>query len=286
MKKFLRENLAVVIRILVSVCLIALGLILNGVNEQVSILLYLVAYIVTAYEVIYKAIKKLILEREVGEKMLMTIASLGAIVTDSYFEASLVVALYLLGELIEDGATTHAKRSIEMLCEIRPSRARIKESGDLVRVEDIEIGTIIEVLAGERIPLDGKILDGIADLDTSVVTGESVPAHNRPGAEVYAGFLDLNGALTIEVTRKSEESMVQRIINASIHANERKSKSESFTKKFAKIYTPVVIILALLVAVIPSLCGLDMVSWAYKAFSLLAISCPCAHLLQLHLFSV
>lgn len=276
MKKFLRENLAVVIRILVSVCLIALGLILNGVNEQISIILYLVSYIVIAYEIIYKAIKKLILEKEIGEKMLMTIASLGAIVTDSYFEAALVVSLYLLGELIEDGATTHAKRSIEMLCEIRPARARIKETGELVPVEEIEPGTIIEVFAGERIPLDGKVIDGVADLETSVVTGESAPQNIRQGAEVYAGYLDLNGALSIEVVRKSEESMVQRIIDASMHASERKSKSESFTKKFAKIYTPSVIVLALLVAIVPSLFGLDMIGWAYKAFSLLAIACPCA----------
>ncbi len=276
MKKFIRENLAILIRILISVCLIALGLVLNGINEQVSILLYLVAYVLNAYKVIYKAVKALILKREIGEKMLMTIASLGAIVTDSYFEAALVIALYLIGELIEDGAKTHAKRSVEMLCEIKPSKARIKETGELVSVEEIEIGTQIEVFAGERIPLDGKIIDGVADLDTSVVTGESAPVNARAGNDVYGGYLNLNGALTIEVVRKSQESMVQKIIDISLNASERKSKSENFTKKFAKIYTPAVIVLAILVAVVPSLFGLDMISWAYKAFALLAISCPCA----------
>lgn len=276
MKELFREKLFVVIRIIISACLITAGIITNGFNEHVSMILYLIAYGVIAYEIIYKALKKLFTKGEVGEKMLMTIASLGAIVTDAYFEAAFVVALYLLGELIEDFASAHAKKSIKKLCDIKPSRARLKGGDTEVLVEDVRVGDIIEVWAGERIPLDGKVIDGIADLDTSVVSGESEPVNVRAGSEVYAGHLDLNGALLIEVTKPSEKSMVQRIINVSLEAGAKKTKTEVFIKKFAKIYTPCVIGIAILVALIPSLFGLNMIDWAYRAFSLLAISCPCA----------
>ena len=275
MKKLMRENLAMVIRILVSVCLIIAGLILNGFSEQTSFILYLIAYFLNAYKIIYLAVKKLILKGEVGEKMLMTIATLGAIVTDAFMEAALVVVLYYLGEFIEMIASAYSKRSVAALYEIKPSKARLK-TGEHVPVESVEVGQLIEVYSGERIPLDGEIIEGIADLDTSVVTGESVPLNVRAGAQVYAGYLDINGALTIMVTKKSKESMVQRIIDVSLEAGAKKSKAELFIKKFAKIYTPVVIGLAILVAIIPALAGQNMIDWMYKAFSLLAISCPCA----------
>ncbi|MBQ8545699.1 MAG: cadmium-translocating P-type ATPase [Clostridia bacterium] len=265
-----------IIRISISICLIIVALIVNGFNEYVSMALYLVAYVLNAYKVIWSAIRKLFKNGEVGEKMLMTIASLGAIITESFFEAAFVMALYLIGELIEDGASDHARGSVEALCELRPTKARLKDEKDFVKVEKVKAGDIIEVYAGERIPLDGVILEGYADIDTSVVSGESVPVAMRAGSEVYAGHLDINGALTIKVTRESSQSMVQRIIDISLDASSKKSKSEAFIKKFAKIYTPCVIGVALLVAILPALFGADTFTWLYKAFSLLAISCPCA----------
>lgn len=276
MKNFMRENRAMIIRISISICLIIVALIVNGFNEYVSMALYLVAYVLNAYKVIWSAIRKLFKNGEVGEKMLMTIASLGAIITESFFEAAFVMALYLIGELIEDGASDHARGSVEALCELRPTKARLKDEKDFVKVEKVKAGDIIEVYAGERIPLDGVILEGYADIDTSVVSGESVPVAMRAGSEVYAGHLDINGALTIKVTRESSQSMVQRIIDISLDASSKKSKSEAFIKKFAKIYTPCVIGVALLVAILPALFGADTFTWLYKAFSLLAISCPCA----------
>lgn len=208
--------------------------------------------------------------------MLMTVASLGAIVTGAYFEASIVMALFVFGELIEDSATRRAEKSVEDLAKIRSTKARLKDEKELVDVEKIKVGDIIEIYAGERIPLDGIVLEGYSDVDTSAVTGESVPMPTRVGAELYAGYLNINGVLTIEVTRESSQSMVQRILDVSLSASAKKSKSEKFIKKFAKIYTPCVIVMALLVAIIPMIMGEDAYTWLYKAFSLLAISCPCA----------
>lgn len=276
MKNIMRENKAMIIRILISICLIIAGLIVNGFNEYVAIGLYLVAYIINAYKVIWGALKNLFKHKEVGEKMLMTIASLGAIVTESFFEAALVIALYLIGELIEDSASEQARNSVKALSEIRPPLARLKDRKDLIKVEKIQVGDIIEVYAGERIPLDGVIVEGYADVDTSVVSGESVPVPMRIGSEVYAGHLSINGVLTIKVTRESSQSMIQRIIDISLDASSKKSKSEKFIKKFAKIYTPCIIGVALLVAILPPLLGADTFTWLYKAFSFLAISCPCA----------
>lgn len=276
MRNFLRENKAMIIRICISICLIIAGLIINGFNELFGIILYMGAYLVNAYKVIYSAGKGLIKNGEIGVSMLMTIASLGAIIIGEYFEAAFVIALFLIGELIEDAAGDYTKNSLKSLYEIRPTKARIKGKDGLVRVEDVKAGDIIEVYAGERVPLDGVVLDGVADIDTSVVSGESVPTPVRAGSTLYAGHLNLNGVITVEVTRESKQSMVQRIIDISLDASAKKSKNEAFIKKFAKNYTPSVIGLAILVAVIPSLIGLDMFDWAYKAFALLAISCPCA----------
>ena len=276
MKKIMRENRAVIIRILFSVLFIIAGLVVNGFNEYVAIGLYLFAYILNAYKVVFDAIKILFKHREVSEKMLMTIASIGAIVTGAYFEAAVVIVLFVFGELIEDGASDRARESVKELASIRSTKARLKDQKDLVDVEQVKVGDIIEVYAGERIPLDGTVIDGYADVDTSAVTGESVPVPMRVGTELYAGYLIINGVLVVEVTRESSCSMVQKILDVSLDASAKKSKSEKFIKKFAKIYTPCVIVMALLVAIIPMIMGQDAYTWLYKAFSLLAISCPCA----------
>ena len=272
----MRENKAMIIRFLISVCLIIAGLISNGFNDYVAMIFYLGAYFLSAYKIIGVAIKSLFRKGEVGEKMLMTIATLGAIATEAYFEAAFVIILYLLGELIEESAEQKTENSIKALTAIRPDTARMRGTKTTIEVEKVKVGDVIEVYAGERIPLDGVILEGYADVDTSVVSGESEPLAVRAGSQVYAGHLNLNGALSIEVSRESSQSMVQRIIDISLNAEAKKSKREAFIKKFAKIYTPIVMIVAVLVALVPILFGLDIGTWLYKAFSLLAISCPCA----------
>ena len=276
MKSFLRENKAMIIRIFISICLIIAGLIVNGKNEFVGMVLYIFAYILNAYKVIYLAIKKMIIKHEIGEKMLMSIASLGAIMVGAYFEASFVIVLYLIGELIEDNAGSRNRSSLENLGKICPKTARLRANASEVPVESVLVGEIIEVYPGETIPLDGVIVDGSTDIDTSVVTGESVPDFFHVGGEVFAGYINLTGVIAVRVVRENKHSMVQRIIDVSLGEVSKKAKSETFIKKFAKIYTPVVIGISALTIVIPSLFGADIFDWAYKAFSLLAISCPCA----------
>ena len=283
MKNTMRENKAMIIRIFLSACLIIAGLIINGFNEYLSICLYLLAYLLNAYKIVFDATKSLFKNKEVSEKMLMTIASLGAIVTEAFFEAAIVLFLFTLGEIIEDSASHCVTDSVKELASLRSAKARIKGKKELVDVEKVKVGDVIEIYATERVPLDGVVISGYADVDTAAITGESVPQAVRTGTELYAGYLNLNGVLTVEVTREAEQSMVQRILDVSLSASAKKSKSEKFIKKFAKIYTPCVIGLAFLVAVVPMLFGADIFTWLYKAFALLAISCPCAIVISIPL---
>ncbi|MBQ7906783.1 MAG: cadmium-translocating P-type ATPase [Clostridia bacterium] len=276
MKEFIKENKVSLIKLLISVCLVTVALIVGIFNEQISFIIHILAYIFSSYEIIYKGIKALFKEGTANEKLLMTFASLGAIITGAYFEATLVLVLYQIGELIEDGARDGSRASISRLQAIRPDKARLKGESELVPAEGIEIGQLIEVFPGERIPLDGVAVEGISSIDTAVITGESEPLEVRAGKEVLAGCLNINSVIVIEVTRTLTQSAAQRIIDLSENALEKKTKGERFISKFAKIYTPVIIVLALLVAILPPLLGLDFAEWAYKAFAMLAISCPCA----------
>ena len=276
MKSFVKENKTTLIKILISVLFIIGAVVADIYNAQLSFVLYIISYILVAYEIIFKAIKELFKKAEVSEKMLMTIASLGAIITEAYFEASLVIILYLIGELIEDVAKDGSRKSIKNLQSIRPDKARLKGSEELVDAGKVGIGDIIEVYAGERIPLDGIVVGGAGSVDTSVITGESLPLDVRNGSEVFAGCLNIQSPILIEVKRELNKSAAQRIIDMSEMALEKKTKRERFIKKFAKFYTPIVILCAILVALIPSLLGGNITEWAYKAFAMLAISCPCA----------
>ena len=276
MKEFIKENKILLIKLLISVCLVTVALIVGIFNEQISFIIHILAYIFSSYEIIYKGVKSLFKEGTANEKLLMTFASLGAIITGAYFEATLVLVLYQIGELIEDGARDGSRASISKLQAIRPDTARIKGQAELTPAEEIKVGQQIEVFPGERIPLDGVVVEGISTVDTAVITGESEPVEVRAGKEVFAGCLNLNSVLVIEVIREQKQSAAQRIIDLSENALEKKTKGERFISKFAKIYTPVIIVLALLVAALPPILGGDFAEWAYKAFAMLAISCPCA----------
>lgn len=205
----------------------------------------------------------------------MTVASIGAMIIGEYFEGILVLVLYTIGEIFEDVAKDSSRRSLEALATIRPDKARL--DGEMVKAGNVEIGEIIEVYPGERIPLDGDVVDSIGSVDTSVITGESAPVQVRDGSEVLAGCLNCDTVLKIKVKRKLERSAAQRIIDLSQNALERKTKSEKFIKVFARVYTPIVIILALIIALVPPFFdGYNFAPWAYKALSMLAVSCPCA----------
>ncbi|MBO5313204.1 MAG: cadmium-translocating P-type ATPase [Clostridia bacterium] len=277
MKEYLKENRLTLIRLLVSIALIVSAVIVKQYSDKVSMVLYIVAYAVASCFIIIKAFADLFKAKGIGEKMLMTVASLGAIAIQEFFEASLIVILFEIGELIEDLSITKSRSSVRALESLRPETARLKEGGECVPSESVSVGQLIEVLVGERIPLDGVVVDGIGAVDTSVITGESAPREIRAGCEVFAGCLNLSGVITVEVTRTSQCSAAQRIIDLSKTAIDKKTKNEKFIKRFATVYTPVVIALALLVALVPPLFdNFDFVSWIYRACSVLAISCPCA----------
>ena len=213
----------------------------------------------------------------------MSVASIGAMIIGEYLEGILVLVLYTVGEIFEDVATDSSRKSIEALAKIRPDKARLS-SGDIVSASIVKIGDIIEVLPGERIPLDGEIVNSIGMIDTSVVTGESELVRVRDGNEVLAGCLNCDTVIKIRVTRTLERSAAQRIIDLAENALERKTKSEKFISVFAKIYTPVVVIIALLLAVVPPIFdGFNFTPWAYKALSMLAVSCPCAIVISIPL---
>ena len=276
MREFIKEHKFDIIKLAITFCLIVSAIISGFFNKQASFIIYIVAYLLIAYKTIFLGFKKLFTKAEISERMLMSVASLGAIITEAYFEAALVILLFEIGELIEAGAKKGSRKSLEKLQSIRPDRARPKGSIDMVDADTIKIGDVIEVFPGERIPLDGICVDGVSTVDTSILTGESAPVEARNGKEVFAGCLNINSVLYIKVTRLASQSAAQRIIDLAENAGEKKTKSERFITKFAKIYTPIIIGLALLVALIPPIIGLDFADWAYKAFSMLAISCPCA----------
>lgn len=284
MKSIIKEHKVPLVRILLSVLLIAEAIILDHFDYSLaSLLCYICSYIIIASETICIAIKMLFEKKRIDERLLMSVASLGAMIIGEYFEGALVIILYTIGEIFEDIITDSSKKSIETLAKIRPDKARLL-NGDIVNASSVSIGDIIEVLPGERIPLDGEVIDSIGNVDASVITGESQAVLVRDGIEVLAGCLSCDSVIKIKVTRTLEKSAAQRIIDLANGALERKTKSEKFISSFAKIYTPVVIILALLLAIVPPLFdGYNFIPWAYKALSMLAISCPCAIVISIPL---
>lgn len=295
MKKAIQENKIAFIKILISALLIAVAFLIEHIvthelaSKIVSISLYALAYLCVAYKIMFGAFKELIKRKGIGEKMLMSVASLGAFIIGEYFEASLVLILFMIGEIVEDQARDASKRSIDSLEQLCVNKARIK-GGEEVFADTVNVGDIIEILPGERIPLDGVIVGGIGSVDTSVITGESIPRDVRIGSEVLAGYLNKHTPLLVRVTRPFKQSAAQRIIDMSQKALTKKTKSERFIKKFARIYTPVVILVALVVAIIPPIiemcipdyAGLGL-KWVYKALAMLAISCPCAFVISVPL---
>ena len=277
MKNILSEHKIGIIRIVASVVLAILGLVFEGLdNITISTLAFFVSYIIIGYEIIFSAIKEALRGEGISEKMLMTVTSIGAFLIMEFFEGCAVLILYTVGEIFEDVAADASKRSLEALIDIRPDKARLR-SGEVKEASLIGIGEIIEVRSGERIALDGNVVDSVGSIDASVITGESTPVTVRNGSEVLAGSLNCESIIYVKVKREADKSAAQRIIDLSKNALERKTKSEKFIKVFAKFYTPIVILLALFIAVIPPLFdGYYFGSWIYKALSMLAISCPCA----------
>lgn len=237
------------------------------------------AYLIAGYDIIFKALKNIIKGQVFDENFLMGIATLGAIGIKEYPEAVMVMVLYQIGEYLQDKAVEKSQNSITELMDIRPDYANIEKNGDLTKISpyEVKIGDTIIVKTGEKIPLDGIIIDGSATLDTSALTGESRPREVKIGDEAISGCINTNGLLKIRVTKEYGQSTVSKILDLVENASSKKTKTENFITKFAKIYTPAVVLAALFLAILPPLIfGSNFSVWINRALTFLVISCPCA----------
>jgi Cd2+/Zn2+-exporting ATPase len=274
-------------RIIIGGVVFAAAMILQTKFEWLRLPLFAAGYIVAGGSVLLKAGRNMIRGRVFDENFLMSIASLGAFIIGEYPEGVAVMLFYQIGELFEGYAVDKARKSIAGLMDIRPDFANVKIGGELVvkDPEEVHIGDVIVVKAGERIPLDGKVLEGSSMLDTSALTGESRPREVRAGDELLSGCININGALTAEVVREYGESTVSRILDLVENASGRKSHSETFIAKFAGIYTPFVVIVAAFLAFVPPLVirGADFGEWLSRSLVFLVVSCPCALVISIPL---
>ena len=276
-----------IIKILTSFVLFLVALLMPIDNQIIKIAIYVIAYLVVGFEVLKEAIENIFKGEVFDENFLMAIATIGAFAIGEYPEAVTVMLLYQVGETFQDYAVDNSKKSIENLMNIRPDFANVlRENAEIkVNPEEVKVGEIIIVKPGEKIPLDGKIIDGESMLDTTALTGESVPRKANTGDNVFSGCINQTGLLRIQVTKKFGESTVSKILNLVENAEDKKSKSENFITKFAKYYTPVVVILAVIIAIVPPIVikEASFTEWLYRALSFLVVSCPCALVISIPL---
>lgn len=267
--------------------LILLFAVFSNIPNNIKICCFLFAYLLAGYDILYTAIKNIIKGRIFDENFLMGLATLGALAIKEYPEAVMVMVLYQLGEYFQHRAVKKSRRSILELMDIRPDYAYKEENGKIIKYspEEINQGDIILVKTGEKIPLDGVITEGSAILDTSALTGESVPKTVKIGDTAISGCINTNGVIKIKVTKKYGESTVSKILKLIEHASSKKSRTENFITRFAGYYTPAVVAAALMLAVLPPLLLPDaqFTIWLKRALTFLVISCPCALVISIPL---
>ena len=292
-----KKQKKVLIRIIITaVLLVALKLLIEfSVLPETGIptlCMYLIPYVVIGYDIIKKAFKGIIHGRPFDENFLMTVATIGAIATGEYSESAAVMLFYQIGELFQSYAVGKSRKSISTLMDIRPDYAWIDgENGEQVQVDPstVEVGTVITVRPGERVPIDGVIVGGASTVDTVALTGESVPSRVGEGDNVLSGCINLSGALKIKTEKQFSESTASKILELAADAGAKKSRSEAFISRFARIYTPCICIGALALAVLPPVIRLlmgmsgDWSSWIYRVLTFLVISCPCALVISIPL---
>lgn len=275
-----------ILKFIVGGAIFAIGVAFNF-PETIELLVFLVSYIIVGGDVVLRAIKGITRGQFFSEFFLMSVATIGAFVIKQYPEGVAVMLFYMVGELFQDIAVGHSRKSIAALMDIRPEYAFIKRGNELVKIspEDAVIGDVIVVKPGERIPLDGLVIDGLSMVDTAALTGESMPRELEPGSTALSGFINLNGVLTIKVTKVFAESTVSKILDLVQNASSKKAPTEKFITKFAGYYTPVVVIAALALALIPPLVipNATFSVWLYRALVFLVISCPCALVISIPL---
>lgn len=295
--KMTAKQKKMLIRIIIaSVLLIALAL--SPITGYLRLALFLIPYFIVGYDILLKAAKGIANGRVFDENLLMTVATLGAIAialydnTGDYTEAVAVMLFYQIGEWFQAYAVGKSRKNISELMDIRPDYANIEQNGQLEKVDpdEVEIGTIIVVQPGEKVPIDGVVIEGESSLNTSALTGESLPRNVEVGDEITSGCINLSGLLKIRTTKLFGDSTVSQILELVENASSRKSRSEAFITRFARVYTPIVFFSALTLAVIPPLVrlfglGLDAQwdDWIYRALVFLVISCPCALVISIPL---
>lgn len=281
----LGNNKITLIRIFISVLLFIPTLFLHNHNTLLLVL-SMTSYIIVGYDILFSAFKNIINGQVFDENFLMTTASIGAIIVHQYPEAAGVMIFFSIGEYLQDLAVNKSRNQIKSLMNIKPDYANLKIDDEVKKIspEYIKINDIIIIKPGEKIPLDGTIIDGTSNLDTSALTGESLPIFKQIGDEVLSGSINQTGVLTVKVTKPFSESTVSKILNLVENASNKKSKTENFITTFAKYYTPSVIGVAVLIAILPVLLFKQQFSiWLYKSLTFMAVSCPCALVLSIPL---
>lgn len=245
----------------------------------IQVVLYVLSYLVVGFDVLKEAVENIFKGEFFDENFLMSVATIGAFGIKEFPEAVAVMLFYQIGEYFQSYAVDQSRKSISGLMDIRPDYANLKLEGELEKKspEEIKIGDIIVVKPGEKVPLDGIVLEGNSMLDTSALTGESVPKEIKENDEILSGCINLNGVLSVRVKKEYEESTVSKILDLVENASNKKATSENFITKFSKYYTPVVVFLAILIAIIPPIVTkTNFVEWLYRALTFLVVSCPCA----------
>lgn len=276
------------IKIIISAILFVLALVIPFSNEWINNGLFIISYLVVGCEILKKAVRNIFRGKVFDENFLMAVATIGAFAIGEFPEAVAVMLFYQVGELFQSYAVDKSRKSIASLMDIRPDYANIEKDGKIEKVDpdEVKIGDIIIVKTGEKIPLDGVVVEGRSSLDTMALTGESVPRVVKTEDEVLSGCINKDGLLKIRVTKEFGESTVSRILDLVENASSKKSKSENFITKFAKYYTPTVVIIAVLLAFIPPIILKDFSTfsvWLYRALSFLVVSCPCALVISIPL---
>ena len=268
-------------RILLGGILFAVGMVLHyliGVSEWVDLAVFGAAYLIVGYDVLLKAARNIGRGIFLDENFLMAIATLGAFAIMMFPEAAAVMLFFQVGEWFEKLAVGKTRKSISDLMDIQPEFAHVIRTGrkETVDPEEVSVGETIEILPGEKVPLDGKVVSGNSSLDTKALTGESVPRDVGPGDDLVSGTVNLTSVLTVEVSREYEDSTVAKVLELVEDSVSRKAPAEKFITKFARYYTPAVVAAALVTVVVPTVLGYDFTTWLYRALTFLVVSCPCA----------
>ena len=273
--------------IIVAAILFAIAFFVKSLNQSIQLIFMLVAYVLVGKDTVLKAVKNIQRRDYFDESFLMTVATLGAIIIGEYHEAVAVMLFYEVGELFQGYAVNKSRKSIAELMDIKPEYANVIRENKTEKVDpdEVQVGEIIEIKPGERVPLDATVIKGETTLDTSALTGESIPVEVREGASILSGCININGLIQAQVTKEYFDSTVNKVLDLVENAAAKKSKAERIITRFSKVYTPIVIALAFLLAILPPIISgsYDFRTWIFRSLAFLVVSCPCAFVLSVPL---